>query len=68
MRISPSLLMFMLVMFVFTPSIQEWMLQGGAHWYRPYLLWLAAIIFVWWWLHRSQQRIKPEQNKAPNEL
>ncbi len=56
MHISPALLLPMLVIFVFMPSIQEWVTQGGTTWYRPYQLWLVTIIFVWWSLRRSQRR------------
>lgn len=70
MRISPSLLMFILIIFVFSPSLQEWMTQGGTAWYRPYILWLATIIFVWWSVKRYEQQRDAEQNKEkkPNEL
>ncbi len=48
MRISPALLLLMLVILVFSPSIQDWATQSGTAWYRPYLLWLAVIVFVGW--------------------
>lgn len=70
MRINPSLLMFILIIFVFSPSLQEWMTQGGTAWYRPYILWLATIIFVWWSVKRYEQQRDAEHNKEkkPNEL
>ena len=69
MRISPSLLLLMLVIFVFTPSIQEWVTQGGAAWHRPYQLWLAVVVFVFWNQRRSEARraSRPEDNH-PNEF
>ncbi|WP_101759152.1 hypothetical protein [Oceanicoccus sp. KOV_DT_Chl] len=63
MRINPTLLLLMLVIFVFAPSIQEWVTQGGTAWYRPYQLWLSTIIFVWW----SVKRIERKQNQARKE-
>ncbi len=70
MNINPTLLLLMLVTFVFTPSIQEWVTQGGTAWYRPYILWLGAIILVWWSIHSSEhrQRVLTEQEKHKNGL
>ena len=56
MQISPTLLLLMLVIFVFTPSIQEWVTQGGTNWYRPYQLWLGTIVFIWWSVRKIQKR------------
>ena len=56
MHISPSLLLLLLVIFVFSPSIQEWVTQGGTAWYRPYQLWLITIVFVWWSIRRYERR------------
>ena len=46
----------MLVIFVFAPSIQEWVTQGGTAWYRPYQLWLLGIIFIYWAQRRHKNR------------
>ena len=67
MHISPPLLLLMLVIFVFSPSIQEWVTQGGTAWYRPYQLWLATIVFVWWSLRRYERRqnsINKKENRS----
>jgi cytochrome c-type biogenesis protein CcmH/NrfF len=63
MRISPPLLLLMLVTFIFSPSIQEWITSGGAAWYRPYLLWVIAIIVVFWSVRRSERRQALNANK-----
>lgn len=70
MYISPSLLLLMLVIFVFAPSIQEWMTQGGTAWYRPYILWLATIVFVGWGIRRYQRTTdtKHSEEQHSNEL
>lgn len=70
MHISPTLLLLMLVIFVFTPSIQEWVTQGGTSWYRPYQLWLLTIIFIWWSIHRNEKRqaANADKEKHPDEL
>lgn len=48
MRINPAHLLLLLLIFVFAPAINEWITQGGSAWYRPYLVWLGMIIFVYW--------------------
>ncbi|MDG1773919.1 MAG: hypothetical protein P8H32_10870 [Oceanicoccus sp.] len=70
MHISPSLLLLLLVIFVFSPSIQEWVTQGGTAWYRPYQLWLITIVFVWWSIRRYERRQNAinEKEKSSNEL
>lgn len=64
MHISPTLLLLMLVIFIFMPSIQEWVTQGGTAWYRPYQLWLATIVFVWWSIRRHERRQTTDNNPA----
>ncbi|MGK0498639.1 MAG: uncharacterized BrkB/YihY/UPF0761 family membrane protein [Oceanicoccus sp.] len=56
MRITPSLLLLLLLITVFAPSIQEWVTQGGTAWYRPYLLWLLVIAAAVWNVTRMQRR------------
>lgn len=53
MHVSPTLLLMLLAIFVLTPSIQEWINQGGTAWYRPYIIWLGAIVLVYWSQRRS---------------
>lgn len=48
MFINPTLLLLLALTFVFAPAIQEWVLTGGAAWYRPYLIWIGAIVFIYW--------------------
>ena len=61
MNISPVLLLIMLVVFVFAPSLQDWVTQGGSMWYRPYLMWLAVVIFVFIAQRRAEQRQKASE-------
>lgn len=56
MRISPPLLLLMMVLLVFAPSIQDWVTQGSTAWYRPYQVWLAVIVFVWWNVRQALKR------------
>lgn len=48
MYINPTLLLLLALMFVFAPTIQEWVLSGGTAWYRPYLIWILMICFIFW--------------------
>lgn len=60
MHISPTLLLLMLVIFVFAPSIQEWTTLGGTAWYRPYQVWLGTIAFVFWSQRRAERKRRSE--------
>jgi hypothetical protein len=55
MQISPPLALLLLLIFVFTPSIQEWITQGDTNWYRPYQVWLGVIVAVFLIQRSSQQ-------------
>lgn len=67
MRISPALLLLLMVVLVFAPSIQDWAVQGGTAWYRPYQLWMAMIVLVWWTIHRGQKRRRDAQSEQERE-
>lgn len=55
MYLNPTLLLLIGLTFVFSPSLQDWVLNGGAAWYRPYVVWLALIGFIYW-SQRGQKR------------
>lgn len=48
MYLNPTLLLLFGLIFVFSPSLQEWVLSGNEAWYRPYIFWLALIAFMYW--------------------
>lgn len=48
MRINPTLLLLLILIFIFSPSIHEWMTQAGTAWYRPYIIWAATVAFIYW--------------------
>ncbi|MFT3930385.1 MAG: hypothetical protein QM709_08835 [Spongiibacteraceae bacterium] len=48
MYLNPTLLLLFGLIFVFSPSLQEWVLSGNEAWYRPYIVWLALIAFMYW--------------------
>ncbi len=47
MRIHPSLILLFTAFFLFTPSLEQWLLNGSTAWYRPHLIWLGVVIFVY---------------------
>lgn len=55
MRISPALLLLILVLFVFSPSISEWITETKSQWYRPFIVWISVISFVYW-IQREPKR------------
>ncbi len=48
MYIHRALLLLLLMMYVFTPSLQGWILAGGSAWYRPWLAWAVIIVLAFW--------------------
>jgi len=52
MYIHRGLLLVFLVIFIFSPTIQEWITQENTHWYRPFLAW-AAVIFLAYQLQKK---------------
>lgn len=46
MRQSP-LLLILLLLFIFSPSLFSWLLSTTGGWYRPYIIWLAIIIIAY---------------------
>ncbi len=47
MPIHSSLILLFSVFFLFTPSLEQWLLNGSIAWYRPHLIWLGVVIFVY---------------------
>lgn len=48
MYLNPTLLLLFGLIFVFSPPLQEWVLNGNEAWYRPYIVWIALIAFTYW--------------------
>lgn len=44
--------------------------MGGSSWYRPYQVWLATVVFVWWNIRRMEKRQanSSDKDKSPDEL
>lgn len=47
MHINPTLLLLMAAIFVFSPTIQQWITSGGTSWFRPYFVWSLIIFYVY---------------------
>lgn len=58
MYINRALLLVIAVILVFLPAIEEWMLNSQTAWYRPYQLWLLAIVAAYW----------NQRKRYPNDL
>ncbi|HEY9036471.1 MAG TPA: hypothetical protein VIM96_07120 [Pseudomonadales bacterium] len=54
MYIHRALLLVLLMMYVFTPSLQAWVLAADASWYRPWAVWLLIIAAIFWTTRRRQ--------------
>lgn len=48
MYVHRALLLVFLALYVFTPTIQAWILDPHAVWYRPYIVWTCLIGFIYW--------------------
>lgn len=47
MPIHSSLILLFTVFFLFTPSLEQWLLNGSVAWYRPHLIWLGVVLFIY---------------------
>ena len=48
-----------LVFFLFAPSLEQWLLDGSTAWYRPHLIWLGVVVFVFISQRQDQPRHEP---------
>lgn len=48
MYINRALLLAMAILLVFLPSIERWIFDSGAAWYRIYALWLLIVVGAYW--------------------
>ncbi len=56
MYIPRGLLLVFLVIFIFTPSIQDWITNNQTAWYRPYIAWILVIYLGYTGQHHYHQR------------
>ncbi len=43
MYLNRILLLALVLLYVFSPLMADWVMTGGAQWYRPHMIWLAVI-------------------------
>jgi hypothetical protein len=55
MYINRAILLFFLLIFLFTPSFQAWILHDGTAWYRPWVAWAGVIALSAWVNYRLNQ-------------
>lgn len=48
MYINRALLLVIGIVLIFLPAIESWMISSETYWYRPFQLWLLAIVAAWW--------------------
>jgi hypothetical protein len=48
MYINRALLLVVGVLLIFYPALEAWLLEEQDAWYRPYQLWLLAVIAAYW--------------------
>ena len=41
------LLLLMLIIYIFSPTLFSWVIAPNGVWYRPYLLWILVIIVAY---------------------
>lgn len=64
MFIPKSIILLLLIIFIFSPAIENWISINQSAWYRPFIAW-AFLIFV---VYRSQKIAKKDgQTKKTNE-
>lgn len=56
MYIHRGLLLVFLVIFIFSPTIQEWITNDKTAWYRPFLAWGVVIFFAYIGQRKSYSR------------
>ena len=48
MYVPRTLLLIIVSLFFFTPSLAGWIADAQNVWYRPFLVWFAIIALAWW--------------------
>ncbi len=48
MYINRPILLLLLISFIFSPAIFDWMLAADGAWYRPYFFWFALVVIAYW--------------------
>ncbi|WP_075184941.1 hypothetical protein [Teredinibacter haidensis] len=59
MKRQRPLLLLLLMVYIFSPTLLSWVIHPDGGWYRPYLIWLLIIVIAYF----IQDR-KPQQDKV----
>ena len=49
------LILIVLVIYIFSPTLFSWVINPGGAWYRPYLIWLLVVIAAYILQARKKQ-------------
>ncbi|TVZ37783.1 hypothetical protein P886_2128 [Alteromonadaceae bacterium 2753L.S.0a.02] len=44
MKKQGPLLLLVLVIYIFSPTLLDWVIHPGLAWYRPYLVWFLVVV------------------------
>lgn len=55
MRKQGPILLLILVIYIFAPTLIRWVMHPGVAWYRPYLVWLLVVLIAFL-LHETRPR------------
>lgn len=58
MYIHRGILLVILMMFIFSPTAQEWISNNNAQWYRPFIGWSVIIFMVFFSQRRFSHRVR----------
>ncbi|WP_179957784.1 hypothetical protein [Exilibacterium tricleocarpae] len=49
------LMFLLLVLYVFSPTLFNWMINPDGAWYRPYIIWMLVIVIAYVIQNRRQR-------------
>jgi len=59
MKRQRPLLLLILVVYIFSPTLLSWVMQPGSAWYRPFIIWALVIVVAF---------VLQQDRKSRNEL
>jgi len=51
------LLLFLLLVYIFAPTLLSWVTHPEGDWYRPYFLWLLVVVIAYLLQDRSNDTV-----------
>lgn len=49
------LVLTLLALYIFSPTLFNWVINPNGAWYRPYIIWLVVIVIAYIWQGRRRQ-------------